>query len=406
MRICLHLLIVDVETRSAAATTHGGRWLLPVTVCDERQRTEEAVRQKLSAAGTDAFIVGQWKGSIGSDGQQADWLLVARVVQSAMRTGAEWLPLDVLRDRPALLHYQETVVTEILADGDLPAVCGPFGSFRWADDALAWLREIGIRVEEGRITPLRTGAFELVLRVETTPVVYLKGLSPSRTVEIDVTRQLAAAVPDAFPRTIDLRHRGDGSAWWLIEACPARMPVDPGAVVRRLAEVQNALGPRVQLSAGGITALPVAPLDRAVEWARDVLDAPTAQAVADACRRVADSAPWAWIPMDLDCGNVLAPAPDRVVFIDLDDSFHGPAPLAAALFARRLRDASLTRAWAAAWTPRPDVDWHAADVAAAALEGYLGWRRVLERTRRGEVRGATGVALRVLAARLRAVVHR
>jgi hypothetical protein len=99
-----------------------------------------------------------------------------------------------------------------------------------------------------------------------------------------------------------------------------------------------------------------------------------------------------WIPMDLDPTNALVDGSD-VRFIDLDDSYLGPAPLAMAVFANRCRDRSLARIYEQCWSPRlAPVDWPAFAIAAAVIDAWLGWQRLQRNLERGEVRGAVGVA--------------
>ena len=63
-----------------------------------------------------------------------------------------------------------------------------------------------------------------------------------------------------------------------------------------------------------------------------------ADIVRQQCARVTSAdVPATWIPMDLDPTNILIDDDDRVRFIDVDDSFLGPAPLAVATLALRWR---------------------------------------------------------------------
>src|SRR4029453_9716667 len=107
---------------------------------------------------------------------------------------------------------------------------------------------------------------------------------------------------------------------------------------------------------------------------------PAADRLAAACDRVRTAdLPWSWIWTDFDPANVFI-ARDQVRFIDLDDSVIGPAPLAASIFARRLRRAGVTcdavhAAYERAWhglSSRP-VDWPAVVVVSQLVGCPADW---------------------------------
>jgi hypothetical protein len=157
------------------------------------------------------------------------------------------------------------------------------------------------------------------------------------------------------------------------------------------------------------------PVRDAFEWATQSIDASGIGSHAAALARDAiDNArsrlagvqlPDSWIPMDLDPDNVLVDEDGSVRFIDLDDSFFGPAPLAIATLARRIRRAVRTpefpaltrvlyRAYGGAW---PDgalahCPWRSVEIASVALDAYLGWRRIRRSEELGEITGAVEFA--------------
>ena len=96
--------------------------------------------------------------------------------------------------------------------------------------------------------------------------------------------------------------------------------------------------------------------------------------------------PRTWIPMDLDPANVLMDEDGRVRFIDVDDSFYGPAPLAMATYARRCGDRAAYRAYEDAWPGRlAAIDWRSFGVVASVIDSRLGWERMMQNIERGEV---------------------
>ena len=166
-------------------------------------------------------------------------------------------------------------------------------------------------------------------------------------------------------------------------------------------DINRAL-PHVDVPAAAAT---IADLLDAADRAQRVLDDCRA-AIADACDEVwrADL-PQSWIPLDLDPDNVLVDDDDVVRFIDLDDSFTGPVPLAIATFARRvgrcavgapggtvLRDA-VYRAYEDAWPQSiAACDWSQVDIAALVIDAYLGLVRVKKHTERQETDRSACVA--------------
>ena len=130
--------------------------------------------------------------------------------------------------------------------------------------------------------------------------------------------------------------------------------------------------------------------------------------------------PQSWLPMDLDPENVLVDDDGAVRFIDLDDSYLGPAPLAIATFARRIRRARIAavdeatlknavyRAYEQGWPVASLVDcrWRSVEIASTVLDAYLGWRRIVTGTERGEVCGALEHAATRIGRELATAVNR
>ena len=103
--------------------------------------------------------------------------------------------------------------------------------------------------------------------------------------------------------------------------------------------------------------------------------------------------------MDLDPSNILVDDEGRVRFIDVDDSFLGPGPLALAILAARRGEKPLLsargarpsgraiyRTYEQAWsTPLRHLDWVAFETAATVVQSWLGWTRLERNIARGEV---------------------
>jgi hypothetical protein len=135
-------------------------------------------------------------------------------------------------------------------------------------------------------------------------------------------------------------------------------------------------------------ALPALDLEAAARWASELLgDSRSGAIVRRRCAQALRAdVPAAWIPMDLDPANVLVGTGDRVGFIDVDDSFLGPAPLAMATLARRCADPTLYRTYERSWSPPlARLDWQDFEVAASVVESWLGWKRLRRNIERGEV---------------------
>jgi hypothetical protein len=97
-----------------------------------------------------------------------------------------------------------------------------------------------------------------------------------------------------------------------------------------------------------------------------------------------------------------------VRFIDLDDSFAGPAPLAMINWSQRSGGAeSAYKAYERSWTPSlRGTDWPAFELAAMVLTAWLGWNRLKTNVTRGEVFGLLDLAAEQTRHRLRQAVHR
>lgn len=396
MRQTFHVLIVDRHADQALATWHGSRWLLPVLTCHERVRAGAALVRWACQRGVRGELVGQWVGRVTSNG--TDWLAVISATTTPDTPGLAWTPLDRLANASSLIDYQGWAVTNTLERGSQPSVAGPFGRLAWPDEVKSWIgRSVG--ATPGTLVPYRVTAHAVVLGVETAHGrVYFKGLAPDRTGEARLTPVLAALAPLSFARTLAIDARADGSIWWLTGACPGEGGRGSEHVARHLARLQR----RVMASGPVIRELQAIDLADAARWASALAgDRRCGAAIAYALERVVNApVPESWIPMDLDPTNVLVTG-EHVRFIDLDDSFFGPAPLAMAVFARRCRDESLYAIYQRSWVPPLDaVEWPAFELMATVFESWRGWQRVKRNTERGDVSGALEPATRRIRDRL------
>lgn len=359
-------------------------------------------------------VVGQWLGRVGPAAGSIDWLAVIDALPGSCPANAalDWTPIDALGSGSSLLDYQQWAVAAVLERGDLPSVRGPFGNLAWLDEVKAWIGGAVGEADSGPITPYRVTSHEVVLGAQTRRGrVYFKGLAPDRAVEARLTRTLSAFVPGAFARTLALEERPERSVWWLAAECPGHALPGcssaelAGNVARALARAQR----RVMASPPILRELLVLDLSAAAAWSACLLgDTACGAGVEQGCNYVGHAdVPQSWIPLDLDPINVLIDDDGAVRFIDLDDSYFGPAPLAIAAFARRCRNASVYRAYEQAWSPPlQGVDWPAFEIAAAIVGAWLGWKRVKRNTDRGEVHGVLDLATGRLAQRLSALIYR
>lgn len=402
MRQILHLLIVDPDRSTCLAARFGSRWLLPVLTCGERVRADRHALRWADRRGVEADVVGQWLGRVASDG--ADWLMVLTVRREADLQDPQlcWTPIDTLTPASALLDYQAWALARSLARGDRPSVRGPFGWLGWPAAVTAWIERV-TGSPCGRPVPYRSSAHEIVLGACTeSGRVFFKGLTAERGLEAKLTKSLAILEPERFAHTLALEQQPDGAVWWLAAGCPGRPGIENEAVGPRLAEVQQAL----RSSARGLCALPTLDVEAAMRWCATLVGRNAAGALKQGVDVVFDAAvPWSWIPMDLDPVNVLIDDEGEVRFIDLDDSFLGPAPLAMALFAKRSRSTSAPRTYEDAWSPPlRNIDWPGFETAAAIIEAWLGWQRVERNVLRGELHGdIAGVQLRICERLLKAL---
>jgi len=275
------------------------------------------------------------------------------------------------------------------------------------------------------VVPYRTTAYDVVLGLRTARgLAYFKGVSADRAPEVRMSAQLAEMTADAFPRTIAVSKRPDGSFWWLMEACPGS-PLAAGATCASAGRVAAAYADIQQqvmraIEAGGFADL--APLDLAqmAAWAVDLLDRTDerpqrvvcAEAIKRACERVgATCVPRSWICADLDPTNVLLHG-DEVRFIDADDSALGPAPIAMAAFATRIKrlgiscGSDLYRSYERAWKPQLVMRdlWRDFEIVSTLVDCYLAWNKVVVKTERQEIHGCLGLARDAIARRLARVV--
>lgn len=414
MEQVLHLLIVDADGREALASWHASRWMLPIACTPERVRAGCVVRSWLAARGLTGDIIGQWLGRVGP--MVTDWLFVVHCLdpcrQLACDTALRWTSTATLASSPSCLDYQSWAVARALAQGEWPAVPGPFGVFSWASEVRAWIADVSDSRLAGSdaVVPYRTSPYEVVLGVRTNRgQVFFKGLSSDRASEARLTMQLADIAPEFFPRTIALTIRQDGSVLWLTEGCPGvtldRQPTRANAARVAAALASAQMWVRSAVGRGAVSSLVPLDLRRVAEWSASLIEAP---AFADACTGLLQAeAPSSWISFDVDPTNVLVEG-DAVHFVDLDDSAFGLAPLAMATLSRRLarlgmpRDPLVFRAYERGWSPALVIGdrWHAFEVVSSVVESYLGWNRVLTKSERGEITGAVEPVRRALAVRL------
>jgi hypothetical protein len=414
MHQSLHLLIVDADAAAVLASWHGGRWLLPMLQCDERTRAGRSIAAWMADRAIAGTVVGQWLGRAAPHVDTLDWLLVVRAsvrTRPGLDPALSWTPLAAVASSCSLLDYQQWAVSRALEGSHLPRVHGPFGTVDWPDAVTTWTGTVlGERCRAD--PPFRCSPSEVVLPLSTPHrTVFFKGLSLNRTCELAITAALASCDPDGFPSTIAAEARRDGSVWWLMDACPGiplahaptRGRVEQAAVAA--ARAQQRLADR--RSDSHPVPLPVVAINDALVWARDLLGeqregSACVQALERACAVVeGPHLPRTWTPLDLDPGNVLIEG-RAVRFIDLDDSFLGPAPLAAATLARRLRrlhpamnlDEVVRHAYEQAWSPRLMLGswWTSIEIASKLLEEHLGWKRAVLKTERGEITGVLEMA--------------
>lgn len=423
----LHLLVVDATRAATLVKWFGSRWLLPGLSCPERARAGLWAIAWAERQGLAVDVVGQWLGRVTSTEDGIDWLVVVRTRQDASikpPAALSWMPLDRLTSG-ALLPYQQWAVDHLTRSAGLPSVAGPFGAFTWPDEVTAWVREIAPAFCTLPAVPLRITAHEVVIGFsDGRGRIYFKGLAPDRSDEARITTALSRLAPDSFSRTRALETRPDGSVWWLAEECPGSAPDGHMPIGRAVGLAQASAGVQQRIAARlpATSLLPPLSFASAFEWGSGLLRNASPAGRADAACRMLERAiqhvrsapvPGSWVSLDLDPRNVLVDDAGAVRFIDLSDSFAGPAPLALAALARRITLASddslkwpaalerFQRAYEQAWVPqlRP-VDWQMFDAVAGLFDAYLGWKRVLKASERGEVHGAIDLAARRLSRQL------
>ena len=346
------------------------------------------VARWLAERGIRGDVAGQWLGRVTADA--SDWLvaIAARPEDAVAGSGLEWRALDALAASTPVLDYQQWAVARTLARGVPPSVDGPFGCLSWPDEVRAWI-EVAAGSAVTSLTPYRVGAHEVVLGADCTHGrVYFKGLAGERASEARLTQELAAVAPDSFAQTLALDRREDGTAWWLTASCPGQPVGDAYQAAEALARIQQ----RVMGVGLASLSLSAVNLDAATLWAGALLgDSPCAALVRRRCAAVMRAdVPEGWIPMDLDPSNILIDDEGRVRFIDVDDSFLGPVPLAVATLATRCADRMLAsatyRGYELAWSsPLTGLDCVAFETAATVVQFWLGWKRLERNIARGEV---------------------
>ena len=382
MRQILHLLIVDRDRRTALAGRYGSRWLLPVIACGETTRAALLAARWCAQRGIGSDVAGQWLGRVGRDA--TDWLVAipGRSRDRNPDSTFEWISLDALSSDASVLDYQTWAIARSSRGCALPLVDGPFGNLDWPEAVRAWIGE-STGSPPSAWTPYRVSAHEVVLGAETARGrVYFKGLTADRASEAALTQTLAALAPDSFAHTLALDRPGDGSTWWLTGECAGR-PERTYLAGPALARIQ-----RMTAMAEDRLALQSLDVETAAAWAGALADDPaTTAAIRRACGTTAGAGlPRAWMPMDLDPANVLVDDHGAVRFIDVDDSFFGPAPLAMAILAQRSGGGAPYRAYEESWLPSlRAVDWPAFEIASTVVQFWLGWKRLERNIARGEV---------------------
>jgi Ser/Thr protein kinase RdoA (MazF antagonist) len=427
MRQILHLLVIDSNRREALASWHKARWVLPIACCSEWARAGPLVSQWLAGRGLAGVLIGQWLGRLSPDADAVDWLAVAHVsAPRAVDPAMSWTPIESLTSSDSLLEYQRWSVSQATCSGDLPRVPGPFGKPTWLEEVMTWTCcAVGVS-DASHVVSYRATPYEVVLGASTPRGrVYFKGLSSERAAEAKITQALSEIARDSFARTLALERRSDGTIWWVTEECPG-LPLARSVTRERAARVGAACAHLQQQLADYLSRenglAPKVDLARLGAWGREVLrhsyqeEAARAHftTIARACEEVAAAnIMHSLVPADLHPSNIMV-TDDAVRFIDLDEAHVGPAPLAASILAQRLARSqrsyyghsmlgdALYPVYERAWSSPCQMAgrWPAFEAVSALLEAYLGWTRVLRRTKRGEVYGVLGLARERTAQRL------
>ncbi|HWF86816.1 MAG TPA: hypothetical protein VG222_18285 [Vicinamibacterales bacterium] len=425
MHQLLHLLIVDHDGRTALADMHDKKWLLPIVSCSERIRAVSVIQRWAERQNVDGEMIGQWLGRVTVNADAIDWLVVVRATARAFRASSpqlSWIPLESLRASDSMFHYQGWAISRATTDGRSPEVPGPFGTLAWPDCINAWIENVA--GTDARIAVVyRAGPYELVSAVSTRDgPAYFKGLAPGRASEARLTSVLAAAMPESFAPTRVLTPQADGSTWWLAAGCAGTplarclTPEQTQRVAGACARVQNKTA-TLPIPAAD---LPHLDLPDAAAWSIDLLRrTDRIDDVDESCGAIASAfddvnkllAPYVWIPMDLDPANVLIGDDGAVRFIDLDDSYLGPAALAMATFGRRVRRLDSNGAIAIealyqayeqswSWSPLGRGAWQTLEIVSMVLEAHHGWQRVVENAARAELYGPIDLIAERIAQRL------
>ena len=354
--------------------------------CAERIRAAPIVTRWCEEQGIHGDVAGQWLGRVTE--RATDWLVVVAgsAPWRAPDQTLEWIPLGALAASDAVVEYQRWALGTALNGTAEPCVRGPFGNVAWPATVRAWITA-ATRCEPNTITPYRVSPHEVVLGADCAcGRVYFKGLVGERAAEPILTHALRQIAPDSFARTLALDQREDGSVWWLTAEIPGVPAGSARLAAHALAQIQQQV---IDARIDGFV-LPRIDLESAREWAITLLGPAASSLVTDACAHAMSAElPQSWIPMDLDPTNVLADEAGSVRFIDIDDSFVGPAPLAMASFANRCGDRAAYRIYERMWTPSLNaIDWRQLEVAAAVFQAWLGWNRLERNVERGDVDAA------------------
>ena len=418
---CLHLLVVDPREDFILIDWHRGRWLLPVFGSRERVRVGPLAQRLADRRGIGGHVVGQWLGRVSTSPDVVDWVVVVRASVASVHPGSStWISPRALLAADPVIEYQRWALEKMLAGRRGLRVRGPFGHPEWPDAVHAWVASTAGTVTTRQIVPYRMTAHAIVMMLPTSiGPLYVKGLSSAD--EAALTIALSSLAPASFPRTHAVERGLHGETWWLMHACAgSTLSSDP--TVERARLVARECG-RLQRDLPAAVLDRLVPVDaaRAAAWSAERLQSLGTDSEVDRCVDLIQTAcadvahartPVAWTPLDLDPGNVIL-EDGQVRFIDIDESYRGPAPLAVATFVRRLRRLSSGAVaagseqsiYAAAeqglgMSPLGGRLWRAFEIVSMVLEMESGWRQVLKNIERNELHAPLELIERRIAQRL------
>jgi len=410
MRHLLHFLILDGDRRRALAIRSAAGWLFPSAACATGMRLGPVVSRVLGGLGLTGDGVGQWNARVTPDGGSIDTLVITVARPKAGRCGMDhdWIVVGDLLALPALVEYQAWALRRTFGDRTAD-VTGPFEMLNWFSSVAEWMRGL-VGSFEG-VTIHRATEWEVVLGIsEGSRRWYFKGLTRERAIEAHLTMSLAMMCPASFAPTVAIESGPNGTTRWLMESWPG-VPLSARLTDASIAHAA-AECVRMQERIGDVRCLrPALPRLDAValtRWSWDIVDPSRDRQATDAIDRAVDDVVAAgfadrWLPLDLDPANILLDDQDRVAVIDLDDSFVGPAPLAAATLVRRVRararrgatasGADVVRVAYERMSQRPMTPrlWKALDTLAVVIEARLACQRLETARARGALQGPVDI---------------